>query len=113
MSRGALLAMAAAAGAGGFPVLHPLHSSQTACKHANQPTKRWAQVSRRDLLVPPAAQRALAAVLGARRLELDIGHMGVAPCAGALWGALLETVGAGEVIARVKGASAAAGGGGE
>ena len=72
-------------------------------------------MSRRDLLVPPAAQRALAAVLGARRLELDIGHMGVAPCAGALWGALLETVGAGEVLARVKGAaaSAAAGGGGE
>jgi len=64
------------------------------------PTK---QVSERDLLVPPKAQHALAAALGARVLSLDIGHMGVGPVAHAFRRALVETVRLGEVLARAGG----------
>ncbi len=66
-------------------------------------------MSERDLLVAPAAQRALAATLGARVLSLDIGHMGLGTGAAAqVFGdALCETMEMGEVLAR----AAAAGGG--
>jgi hypothetical protein len=62
------------------------------------------QVSERDLLVPPGAQRRLASLLGARALTLSGGHMGLcAASAGRFRDTLLETVLVGEVMARAGG----------
>ncbi|GBF95773.1 hypothetical protein Rsub_08209 [Raphidocelis subcapitata] len=68
------------------------------------------QVSQRDLLIPPAAQRALGRALSARVVSFDIGHMGIGfgSVAAEFTASLLENVGVGAVLARVRGAAAAA-----
>lgn len=61
-------------------------------------------MSQRDLLIPPAAQRALGRALSAQVVTYEIGHMGIGigRVAAEFTDALLENVGVGTVLARVR-----------